>query len=82
MNRTKPLILSFEKQSLFEAFDGISTTILIALADISNVTEFCPVSDELPNGLSLIQLKKGQQFPVKGTPAHIKAIIDEAGSAS
>jgi hypothetical protein len=62
------LILDFHRATLSEALEGKGSTILIALADISSVTEFAPVSDKLPQGLSLIKLKKGDQHPIIGTP--------------
>lgn len=82
MKNTKPIILDFEKQTLNEAIEGKSTLVLINLADISNIIEWAPISDKLPNGMSLIELRRGQQFPIKGTPAVIKARIDAALSAS
>lgn len=72
------IILDFERQTLDEALRGVSTTALIALADISTITEFCPISERLPAGLSLITLKKGRLIPVKGTPDTIKKKIDLA----
>jgi hypothetical protein len=75
--RNKPYILSLEKQTLSEALDGKSSTVLIAIADMSTITEFCPVSDKLPHGLSMITLKKGTIIPVKGMPDDIKKLIDQ-----
>lgn len=74
----KKLILDFEKQTLDQALNGESSLVLIALSEIAAVTEFCPVSENLPNGLSLIERKKGPPIPVKGTPEHIKEVIDRA----
>jgi hypothetical protein len=65
------LILDFHRATLSEALDNGGSIALIALADISSVTEFAPKSEKLPQGMSLIKLKKGDQHPVLGTPEWI-----------
>lgn len=75
---TRSIIIDFERQNLDQALRDESSLVLIAVSEIATVTEFCPASERLPKGISLIERKRGDPIPVKGTPAHIRDVIARA----
>lgn len=65
-------IIAFRRATLKEASECRSTTLLVAVSEILSVKEFAPKSTMLPDGMSVVKLKKGSdEHPVLGTPDDI-----------
>jgi hypothetical protein len=75
---SKVPVLDFIKTTLAEALEGKGSTVLIAISDILAVEEFARKGGMLEYDLSIIRLKRGTSYPVRGTPDEIYKRIKEA----